>query len=168
MKKVLRTIMTIIQTILIIIGVLAIVGFVIPSLLGYKPRVVKSGSMEPVIKTGAIAYNDTHAKVEDVKVGDIIVFQIEDSYVTHRVVSVNDDNTFTTKGDANKTEDIAPIQFDWFRGKMAFSIPYVGYILDVLQTKVGVFTLILVTGLNIIYFIFSDDEKEKKEEKNNN
>lgn len=163
MKKVLRIVMTIIQTILIIIGVLAVLGFVIPSLLGYKPRVVKSGSMEPTIKTGAVAYNNTHAKVEDVKEGDIIVFQIEDAYVTHRVVAINDDNTFTTKGDANKTEDVAPIQYDWFRGKMAFSIPYVGYVLDVFQTKVGVFTLILVTGLNIIYFIFSEDEKDKKE-----
>lgn len=162
MKKVLRIIMTIIQTILIIIGVVAIVGFVIPSLLGYKPRVVKSGSMEPEIMTGAIAYNDTHAKVEDVKVGDIIVYQIEESYVTHRVVAINDDNTFTTKGDANQTEDLAPVKYDWFRGKTAFTIPYAGYILDIFQTKIGVFTLILVTGLNIIYFIFSDDEKEEK------
>lgn len=165
MKKIVKIFMTIIQFLLIVIGTIAIVGLIIPMILGYTPRVVKSGSMEPAIKTGAVAYNNTHAKVEDVKVGDIIVFQIEDAYVTHRVIAINDDNTFTTKGDANKTEDLEHVSHDKFRGKTAFSIPYLGYALDVVQTKAGVFVLVLVTGLNILYFIFSeDDKKEKKKE----
>lgn len=165
MKKIVRIFMTIIQSLLILIGTIAIVGLIIPMILGYTPRVVKSGSMEPAIKTGAVAYNNTHAKVEDVKIGDIIVFQIEDTYVTHRVIAINDDNTFTTKGDANQNEDLAPVSYSSFRGKTAFSIPYLGYALNVVQTKIGIFTLVLVTGLNILYFIFSeDDKKEKKKE----
>ena len=164
MKKILRIIMTIIQYILILIGILVVVGFVIPSILGYNPRVVKSGSMEPEIKTGSIAYNNKNAKIEDVKVGDVIVFELGDTYVTHRVVSINDDNTFTTKGDANKNEDLEPVKFENYRGKTALSIPYAGYILETVQTKTGIFLLVLTAGLNVIYFIFtSDDKKETKE-----
>ena len=161
MKKKIRLVMTIIQYALIVIGVAAIATLVIPLLLGYTPFVVQSGSMEPTVKTGAVAYNNTHVDAKDVKQNDIIVFKQGESYVTHRVVRINDDNTFTTKGDANETEDLVPVGFKDFKGINAFSIPYLGYVLKIVQTKLGVFILVLITGLNIVYFVFTDDENDK-------
>ena len=162
MKKVIRKLMTIIQYILILIGITAIITLIIPMLIGYTPFVVKSGSMEPTVKTGAVAYNNTHIAVEEINEGDIIVFKQGNSFVTHRAIKINDDNTFTTKGDANETEDLVPVRFEDYKGKNVFSIPYIGYVLEIMQTKAGIFLLVLITGLNIIYFIFTSDNEEKK------
>ena len=169
MGKILSKIMNVISALLITIGIAALVLFAIPSIAGYKPFVVLSGSMEPEIKTGAVAYNNTHEKVEDVKVGDVIVFKAGKSYVTHRVIRINDDNTFTTKGDANQTEDLAPVKFENFKGKTAFTIPYLGRLLNLIQNRTAVFILVAAVGINIVYAIFSEDEeKKKKKSKNEN
>lgn len=165
MGKVLSKIMNLISVVLITMGLAALVLFAIPTIAGYKPFVVLSGSMEPIIKTGAIAYNNTHEKVEDVKVGDVIVFKIDKGYVTHRVIKINDDKTFTTKGDANETEDLAPVKFENFQGKTAFTIPYLGRALNLIQSKTGVFILVAAVGLNIVYAIFSSDEDESERKK---
>ena len=165
MKKILNVIMNLVSAVLILIGIAAVVLFAIPAIAGYKPFVVLSGSMEPQIKAGAIAYNNTHAKVEEVKVGDIIVFKADKAYVTHRVISINEDNTFTTKGDANQNEDLAPVKFEKFKGKTAFTIPYLGKMLKLVQTKTGIFILVTAVGLNIVYAIFSEDEKKENNKK---
>lgn len=166
MLKLIKKIINIAQYILIITGLTVIIMFFMPNLIGITPFIVLSGSMEPTIKTGSIAYGNTHIKVEDVKVGDIIIFKLDKAYVTHRVVSINKDKTFTTKGDANATEDLAPVEFENFRGETIFSIPYLGYLIRAIQTPKGVFILSLIVGLNIIYFIFSKEETDNKEEKN--
>ena len=117
MKNILNKVMNLISAILIIMGIAAIVLFIIPSLAGYKPFIVQSGSMEPEIKTGSVVYNNTHAKLEDVKIGDVIVFKTKNTYVTHRVIKINNNRTFITKGDANETEDLAPVKFEQYQGK---------------------------------------------------
>lgn len=168
MGKALKLIMNIIQNLLITIGVLVILTFVAPRIFGIHPFIVLSGSMENEIKTGAVAYADTKAKVEDVKIGDIIVFKVGESQVTHRVIAINDNNTFTTKGDANATEDLAPVKFEDFGGQTIFSIPYLGYVLQSLQTRTGIFVVLVTIGLNILYFIFSPEDEKKKNKKEKN
>ena len=160
--KVVKIIMSIMQYILILAGIVIVIMFIVPRIMGIRPFIVLSGSMEKEIKTGSVAYADTRAKVEDVKIGDIIVFKLDKAYVTHRVIAINEDNTFTTKGDANETEDLAPVRFEDFGGKTIFSIPYLGYLLGAIQTRVGIFILLVIVGINIIYFIFGTSEKEKK------
>lgn len=158
MKKVIG----IFQTISILIGIAVVILFLIPTATGITPFIVLSGSMENEIKTGSVAYANTHAKVEDVKVGDIIVFKVDKSYVTHRVISINDNNTFTTKGDANKTEDLAPVKFEDFGGKTVFSVPYLGYLLQAMQTRTGIFILLTAVGLNIVCLIFASGDKREE------
>lgn len=162
MSRVIRIFMNTMQNILIVIGILVVITFLVPRIFGIIPFVVLSGSMEDQIKTGAIAYADTRAKVEDVKVGDVIVFKVDKEYVTHRVVSINEDNTFTTKGDANETEDLAPVKFEDFGGQTIFSIPYLGYLLSKIQTRTGIFIISLIVGLNFVYLIFVPDEENNK------
>lgn len=152
------------QTISILIGFVAIILFFIPTIIGIKPFIVLSGSMESTIKTGAVAYINTHVKAQDIQVGDIIAFKVDKSFVTHRVISINDDNTFTTKGDANQTEDLAPVKFEEFGGKTIFSLPYLGYLLQSMQTRTGIFILLTTVGLNVVLLIFLSEDKEKEQE----
>lgn len=165
--KTIKIIMSVMQYTLILISLAVVIMLIAPRAIGIRPFVVLSGSMEKEIKTGAVAYSDSKAKVEDVKVGDIIVFKLNETYVTHRVIKINEDSTFTTKGDANQTEDLAPVKFEDFKGKTIFSIPYLGYLLQVIQTRLGKFILFTIIGINIIYFIFASDEKKKEERRAN-
>ena len=105
----------------------------LPSVFGYKPLVVLTGSMEPSYKVGSIIYYKKVAK-EEIKPGDAITFRLSSgSYVSHRVVSVNGDS-FVTKGDANNTPDAQPVSYSNVVGKdLKFSIPFVGYFVKIVS-----------------------------------
>ena len=62
---------------------------------------VKTGSMENNIHVGDYILT---AKCNEYKVGDVITFQIEDEFITHRIIKKSGD-VITTKGDANNIED---------------------------------------------------------------
>ena len=73
------------RIVLILTVVIALVAsvFVVPKLFGINPYVVLSGSMEPQIHTGAIAFVNT--KDTAVKVGDVVTYRLaNDELVTHR------------------------------------------------------------------------------------
>lgn len=63
------------RIVLILTVVIALVAsvFVVPKLFGINPYVVLSGSMEPQIHTGAIAFVNT--KDTAVKVGDVVTYR---------------------------------------------------------------------------------------------
>ncbi|MCE9652522.1 MAG: signal peptidase I, partial [Nitrosarchaeum sp.] len=68
--------------------------------------VVASGSMIPVLQVYDVLIVQGHESFDDIKVGDIIVFNrptTHDRVIVHRVASIIDDNpkTIRTKGDAN-------------------------------------------------------------------
>jgi len=73
-------------------------------------------------------------KAEDLKIGDIIIFEAGQMHpIIHRVISINDDGTVTTKGDNFKTnsglldaeKSIKPEQII---GKAVFKIPLLGWV----------------------------------------
>lgn len=148
------------QYITIAIGMIIIVLFLIPRFIGIRPYIVLSGSMEDAIMTGSVAYVNSNVKVEEIKEGDIIAFNAGAKQVTHRVISINSDKSFTTKGDANKVPDINSVKFSNYLGKTIFSIPYLGYILSTFQTKIGYAILIVIVGINIITLIFFNDTED--------
>ena len=164
-----RKAINIFQYTTIAIGLIVIIIFLIPRFIGIRPYIVLSGSMEDTIKTGAVAYVNSNVKAEEIEVGDIIAFNTGTKQVTHRVVSINSDNSFTTKGDANNVVDINSVKFSNYLGKTIFSIPYLGYLLSAFQTKLGYAILIALVGINIITLIFfNENEEPTKKDKNNN
>lgn len=75
------------RIVLILTVVIALVAsvFAVPKLFGINPYVVLSGSMEPQIHTGAIAFVNT--KDTAVKVGDVVTYRLaNDELVTHRII----------------------------------------------------------------------------------
>lgn len=136
-------------------------GILILQLLGYKPYVVMSGSMEPAIHTGSVCFIDTNAKYSEISVDDIIAFKTSTMEVTHRVISINNEG-LETKGDANENSDGITTTKNNFIGKNVFSIPYIGYISKMLQTKkiqiIGI-SLIMVFVLGT--FLIKDKNNDK-------
>ena len=114
-----------------------ILGLLVIQMFGIKPYIVMSGSMEPTIHTGSVCFVNTSADYSDIKKGDIIAFQAaENMLVTHRAVAVSDAG-IETKGDANKVSDGISTTKDNFIGRTVFSLPYVGYWSQALQTAQG-------------------------------
>lgn len=90
----------------------------------YRVLSVEGGSMQPAIERGdAIVLVRPPQRLE---VGDIVTLQAEDTLVTHRIVAVADDGSFTTKGDANEAVD------DWAGvdvrvvGRVVLTVPWLG------------------------------------------
>lgn len=125
---------------------------------GIKSYVVQTGSMEPTIPTGSVTYTQ---KADEYKKGDIISFKNEsDQTITHRIIKVNKKDSFTTKGDANNTPDSSLVTKSSIVGKVTYSIPHVGKIINFLQTPKGfLITIILPTVL----FVFLELWNIKKE-----
>lgn len=123
-----------------------------PILLGYRPVVVLSGSMEPAYPVGSIIYYK-QTPFEALDKGDAITFAIgEQSLATHRIVSVDRAaKTFVTKGDANPAQDAEPVPYDRVRGKASgFALPYAGYATGYLRQWYAVAAIGLILLLDML------------------
>lgn len=149
------TVFAIIKTILVLLllglGLLLVLGSFSPK--GFTARVVLSGSMEPAISTGSVIFTLPRDAYE---VDDVITFRSDARAVTpttHRVVEVKPDplgNIYTTKGDANDTNDLATVRQGQVMGKVLFHVPYLGYVLDFAKQPVGFVVLIGFPALLIV------------------
>jgi signal peptidase len=94
---------------------------------------------------------------EEVAVGDVITYKdTEDNttLVTHRVAAISPENdlAFTTRGDANNSDDHTPVPAANLVGKVQMAVPYAGYIVDFARTKQGLLAMVIVPGILIIIF----------------
>lgn len=149
---------------LVTLGIVIVcIGLLLPMIFKIKPYVVMSGSMEPQISTGSVAYIDTKFDGSEAEIGDIVAFESGEIFITHRVIDINSDNELITKGDANTSEDIAPISRDKVIGKTVFSIPYVGFVIERIKGKMLIYIAALILLLNIMMnMLVSGFEEEKK------
>ena len=98
----------------------------------YWIAVVGSGSMSPTIDKGDIILVDKSYKerVDEIKVGDILVFDIEGTIYTHRVIDINknDENiSISTQGDReNQAIDKWVVRKDNIIGITITKFKYIG------------------------------------------
>ena len=131
-----------------------------PSVLGVTPMVVLSGSMsgeaEDHIEVGDLIFVGK-AEAEALEVGDIIAYMSSGSAVTHRITAIEtaEDGSllFTTKGDANETEDTQPVTEEQLIGIYWGRIPKLGDFALFLQQPLG---MLLFIGVPLLAFIIYD------------
>lgn len=162
--KAVKAICNTISTLLIVILVFIAGLLLVPKVVGYDSYAVMSGSMEPGIHVGAIAY-DKPIAFSDIREGDIITYKIAaDTLVTHRVVRIENDRLIM-KGDANNTEDASPVSDSQVVGKCYFNIPYLGYVSMYIRTGLGIGIacgiIILIILLSSLPDLFKPDENKK-------
>jgi len=109
------------------------VGVVVPRIAGSRAYTIETGSMQPQLPPGTLAVVRP-AEVEGLGVGDVITYQLrpgEPEVVTHRIVAQGVDGSgefvFWTRGDANSAVDALPVRPVQVRGKLWYSVPYLGY-----------------------------------------
>ncbi len=136
-----------------VIGLLLLSTF-IPVPGNVKVKIVKSGSMEPGIKTGGIV---VIKPADFYNVGDVITFGADTQTqipTTHRIVEKNgsgQNTTFVTKGDANEEIDPQSVALSEVSGKVWFTIPYIGYVLDFAKKPLGFFLLVGIPAGIVIF-----------------
>ena len=120
--------------------------------------VVASGSMIPELQVYDVLVVQGHVPFEDIKIGDIIVFDRptgHDRVIVHRVVSITDDDpkTVRTKGDNNVASIPGtdfPITEREYIGKVEYKIPQIGYVTQILKPPTNYILIVLVIGIMIV------------------
>jgi signal peptidase len=161
--EMLKKIRDFISTIILIAMIMLAVLLAGPYLIGLRTYAVISGSMEPTLNVGSLAYVKP-AEPEEISQGDIITFFMDGSQTaaTHRVVKINtEEKTFITKGDANNCED-APVSFDRLVGKTLFDIPYLGYLTMYIKTKQGIISAVCILTLMVLFSCISRIMRKEK------
>lgn len=100
----------------------------LPLLFGWQPYVIVTGSMEPGIHAGDVVLVSPDPDLGEVA-GRVISFEDPGRpghVLTHRVVSINPDGSFVTKGDANPTADHIPVPPDMVTGLGRLLVRFIG------------------------------------------
>uniref|UniRef100_UPI000A94A827 signal peptidase I n=1 Tax=Rhodococcus marinonascens TaxID=38311 RepID=UPI000A94A827 len=146
---------------LVLVAILALT-IVIPRIAGATPYTVLTGSMVPTYPPGTLIV----VKPEDspaLTAGDAITFQMESGnpeVVTHRIIMVRKNSqgetTYVTQGDANPSPDANPVVPEQVRGKVWYSVPYMGYVNSLItgQQRTLMVTVVFVGLLGYAGFMF--------------
>lgn len=130
---------------------------------GNQSLIVRSGSMQPVIRVGDLivvktqsAFETPQAVIPRYKKGDIIAFKSQKdtkAFTTHRVanIEVNGNGIFyTTKGDANEDADKNLIAEKDIIGKSVVVIPALGKLLAFTKSNIGFPILVIFPAALVI------------------
>ncbi len=162
-----------------LLAVVALAALLVgPRALGVQPLIVLTGSMEPTLPTGGLAFmrpladpavlegatpyvDPAWEPTSAIRAGDIITFRMARDprqTISHRVLAVIEDERgrrFETKGDASPRADAQPVTADQVVGTVIFSVPRLGYVADWLRhgesfvILVGAPTLLVVVGESV-------------------
>ena len=125
--------------------------------------------MIPVLEVYDVLIVSGHEPFDELVVGDIIVFDRPSDHnrvIVHRVASILDEDprTVRTKGDANPASIPGtdfPITEEEYIGKVAYTLPQVGYITQLLKPPINYVIIAVVIGIMIVkQFTKRKNEKE--------
>ena len=141
------------------------------SLGGYRIFTVATGSMIPVYEVGDILIAK-EIKPEEIKVDDDLVYKgkegtFKDKVVTHRVISINEENEtykIITKGVAN-TEQDPEITQDQVFGKVIYQVKSLSFISKMISNIYVFYFLIFIP---IAFIIFKQIKNIVESYKENN
>ena len=124
------------------------------SFFGYSTFEVETGSMEDAINIGDWIIVKSGSKF---KLNDIVTYEQDGEFITHRIVEVHN-NTYVTRGDANNSKD-DPINKKQVIGRVVKILPHFGIFRKTLFNPVVLMALIVT--IYLISLLFKKDKKSK-------
>ena len=120
--------------------------------------VVSSGSMIPNLNIFDVIIVQGHVNFDQLKVGDIIVFNRpngHDKVIVHRVAEIlnKDPLVIRTKGDANPGSIPGtdfPITKDDYIGKVEYVIPQIGYVTRIISPPINYIIIAVIVGIMLV------------------
>ena len=155
-------ILLIIVTLIILVGIYYLVQIKVfnndyANIFGYTFFEVATGSMADTIEIGDVVIVEL---TKDVRKNDIIVYKEEENFITHRLIDINENGEFITKGDANNTED-KPVNETQVLGKVTYIIPKLGiWRKAILSPQVLILIASLIILLGIAFKITTNTEEK--------
>lgn len=182
-SKILGTLLTltlfILAVYIMLFGAIARKNNKLLNFFGYSYSYVPTDSMQGEYKDSFDAGSLIISKKVDfnkLKINDIIIYQDktsrdQDILIVHRIVDINDDGTFVTKGDNNSLNDDVKINDDIYQAKVikSFKLLNAGSNIGSLQIQLLFILIILLTAFagfqifNIIKAIKNDKLDQIKE-----
>ena len=157
MRKAATVIKNILFALAIVILILAAAGAV----MKIKSVIVLSGSMEPVMGTGSLAF--INQRDTDIKEGDIIAFNNKDMWIAHRVIGITDEG-YITKGDNNENADLGIVIPQQVQGTVFFWIPKAGNWLRNLTSTTGIIIVSTICFSLLLLGILVRQEEQSNED----
>lgn len=110
------------------------VTILIPAVAGGERFTVLTGSMDPTYPPGTLIVVEP-VEPDELAIGMPVTYQLrsgDPTVVTHRIIastqSAKGGRTYITQGDANNVPDEKPVLYEQIRGRVRYSIPYLGYV----------------------------------------
>lgn len=142
------------------IVMIAVAAIVVPTATGSTALTVMTSSMAPDLPAGTLVVVRP-APVSEIAPGDVLTYQLrsgEPAVVTHRVIeqhrTADGSYRFVTKGDANPTADPDFVREEQVRGVLWYSIPWVGWVTQVVTGEVKAFVVPLVVAALLVYALW--------------
>ena len=153
----------IIGKLIILLVLIVCLPVAVPKLLGYEVYNIVSGSMEPAIPVGSAIYTKNTDNPQNIKEGEIVVFEKEGFVVAHRVMFNDlDKHEIYTKGDANASMDMAPVEYQNIIGTVSFHISFIGNLMFLFTSSQGKIYLMAFLMGGILCNMVSFSLKHKK------
>ena len=149
-----HTLFSVFTTIELVIVAALFAAIVLPLPFGIKPSIVMTGSMEPTVPTGSIAWVNENFTEEDLEVGTIAVYEPQlGTEVMHRIIAIDGD-TYTFQGDNNNSPDLAEPTAENVEGIYLFHVPEAGKTFSwFMDNKIPI--LLILAGVNLAVYVVS-------------
>ena len=144
----------------LLVAVIGFFGFIYLS-PNHNVYMVRSESMKPAIKLGDIIITgpmggSLHGEI---KPDTIITYERGKELITHRVVSIDGD-VLVTRGDNTEEPDPWKVTMSDVQGVYMLKIPFVGYALSFIQSRVGWFVAIILPAAVLVGLMVKEIIKE--------
>ncbi|WP_084038476.1 signal peptidase I [Demequina sp. NBRC 110053] len=144
---------------LALVSLVAVLVVLLPAVTGSTPYTIITSSMEPSYPAGTLVIVRP-VEPDDVRIGSVITYQLESGkaeVVTHRVVEIiqpsvpGEEPRFVTKGDANGVPDEEPVMEVQLRGEVWYSVPWIGWVNNVVNGDMRAVIIPIVAGVLFLY-----------------
>ena len=114
------------------------------SVLSTNTHVKESGHDEKIYQYDLVAF--TPIEKTSIAKYDVILFQIDNVWIVHRIVGIDEEGRYITQGDANPKPDEWKVSAENIKGKFARTIPFFSFINYVAYTP-GFYVAWVAAGL---------------------
>jgi signal peptidase I len=146
-----------IVAVIVVLGLAgALLGGIVPSLIGDESFVVSAREMQPTLQAGDLAViNPTRA--DTLAAGDVVTYrtpQDPDSVLTRRVLAVSSDSlgrlNLQVRGDAEPITEQVTVMPNAVLGRLQYSLPHLGLVVTFVNQTAGKLLLIGLPALLLL------------------
>ena len=127
-------------------------------LLGYRPVLVLTGSMEPYMMTNSIAITKEVTEIDELALNDVITYHVENEEgklirITHRIIAIDGEHIYT-KGDNNQVSDGYPLTMENVEAKVVCVVNATAWLVAKWNSSTAAKVMLISFAVAIVLFYF--------------